>query len=60
MGTLAFVHAASYLFQFPEFIMEKSFWWDQGFITYLSAGFFALIISIPLTLTSSDWARRKL
>ncbi len=60
MGTLAFVHGAGYLFQFPEFILEKSFWWDQGFFTYLSVGFFALVLSVPLTLTSSNWAIKKL
>jgi DMSO/TMAO reductase YedYZ heme-binding membrane subunit len=60
MGTLAFVHGAGYLFQFPSFILEKSFWWDQGFFTYLATGFFALILSMPLTLTSSNWAIKKL
>lgn len=60
MWTLAFVHGAGYIFIFPEFILEKSFWWDKGFITYLAAGFMGLILSIPLTITSSDWARQKL
>lgn len=60
MGTLAFVHGAGYISWYPSQILDASFWWQGGFLSYLAFGFFALAFSIPLTLTSSDWAMQKL
>ena len=59
MGTLAFVHGAMYIVPYPTMIGESYFWLDDTtVISYLAFGFFALLLTIPLTLTSSKWAMR--
>ena len=61
MGTLAFVHGAAYIGSYPTMIGESYFWLDDTTIlSYLAFGFFALLLTVPLTLTSSNWAMRKL
>lgn len=60
MGTLAFVHGAGYNMQYPSFMLDGAYWWQNGMITYLCAGFFALLLTIPLLLTSNLWAMKKL
>ena len=60
MGTLAFVHGAAYIIPDYAYLLESGFWWQDGFLSYLAFGFFALILTIPLTLTSSKWAMQKL
>ncbi len=60
MGTLAFVHGAGYNIQYPTFMFETAYWWQNGMITYLGAGFLALLFTIPLWLTSNIWAMKKL
>lgn len=60
MGTLAFVHGVSYNLQYPSFMLESTYWWQNGMVTYLGVGFFALLLTIPLTLTSNVWAMKKL
>lgn len=60
MGTLAFVHGGSVIVQSPSFFMSSDFWWSNGMITYFFAGFVALLLTIPLLLTSSVWAMKKL
>jgi sulfoxide reductase heme-binding subunit YedZ len=61
MGTLAWVHGAAYTGSYPSMVGESYFWLDDTTIlTYLAFGFFALVLTIPLTLTSSNWAMRKL
>ncbi len=60
MGTLACVHALTYFITDPLAITHLYFWWSDGFVSYFAAGFFALLFSIPLTLTSNNWAMRKM
>ena len=60
MGTLAFVHGARYYLNSPTAIGKTSFWIQNDFLSYLAFGFFALILTIPLTLTSSKWAMKKM
>ncbi|MBC7498736.1 rubredoxin [Candidatus Gracilibacteria bacterium] len=60
MGTLAFVHGAGFMIAYPSMVASTSFWWSKGSITYTAVGFVALLLSIPLTLTSSSWAMAKL
>lgn len=61
MGTLAFVHSVAYIAPYPSMITESYFWLDDTtVISYLALGFFALLFTIPLTLTSNKWAMRKL
>lgn len=60
MGTLAFVHGAAYIIPDYIYLLEANFWWQDGFLSYLAFGFFALILTIPLTLTSNRWAMQKL
>jgi sulfoxide reductase heme-binding subunit YedZ len=61
MGTLAWVHGAAYIGSYPTMMGESYFWLDDTTIlSYLAFGFFALILTIPLTLTSSNWAMRKM
>lgn len=59
MGTLAFVHGAMYIVPYPTMIGESYFWLDDTTVlSYLAFGFFALLLTIPLTLTSTKWAMR--
>lgn len=60
MGTLAFVHGARYYLNSPTSIGKTSFWIQQDFLSYLAFGFFALFFTIPLLLTSSKWAMKKM
>lgn len=60
MGTLAFVHGARYYLNYPTAISQDYFWKQDGFISYLAFGFFALLITIPLLFTSSRWAMKKM
>jgi ferredoxin-NADP reductase/DMSO/TMAO reductase YedYZ heme-binding membrane subunit/rubredoxin len=60
MGTLAFVHGTTYLLPDVTYVLDSTFWIQDGMLSYLAFGFFALVLSIPLTLTSSTWAMRKL
>lgn len=60
MGTLAFVHGASYIIPDYTYLFDSSFWWQDGFVSYLAFGFFALILTIPLTLTSNQWMMKVL
>lgn len=60
MGSLAFVHGASFNIQYPSFMLEGIYWWQNGMVTHLGVGFFALLLTIPLVLTSNVWAMKKL
>ena len=61
MGTLALIHSVAYIVPYPSMITESYFWLDDTtVISYLAVGFFALILTIPLTLTSSTWMMRRL
>jgi sulfoxide reductase heme-binding subunit YedZ len=61
MGTLAFVHGAIYIAPYPTMIGESYFWFnDITILSYLAFGFLALLFTIPLTLTSSNWAMKKM
>ncbi len=60
MGVLACIHALSYTITDRLAITHLYFWWQNWFVSYFAFGFFALIFTILLTLTSSDWAMRKM
>ena len=60
MGTLAFVHGAAYIYSYPSFILETDFWYQDGMITYLAVGVVALMLTIPLLVTSNNWSIRLL
>ncbi len=60
MGTLAFVHGAAYVLPFPTMLTESFFYWDSNFFSYTFLGLIALILTIPLLLTSNTWAIQKL
>jgi sulfoxide reductase heme-binding subunit YedZ len=60
MGVLAFVHAGAFILPYPNFVVSASFWWQEGFITYLAMGMIALFLTLPLVATSNTWAMRKL
>jgi DMSO/TMAO reductase YedYZ heme-binding membrane subunit len=61
MGTLSFVHGAAYVTPYPTMLGESYFWLDDTtVISYLAFGCLALILTIPLTLTSNTWAMRQM
>ncbi len=60
MGSLAFVHGWGYIIQYPSFIADTSFWWQDGQVMYFWVWFIALMMTMPLLLTSNRWAIRKL
>lgn len=57
MGTLAVVHGFSYLIPYGE---TMQIFTSDGQPTFLFFGLIAMWLSIPLTLTSSSWAMRRL
>lgn len=60
MGTLACVHALSYMITDPLAITHAYFWWQNWFFSYFAVGFFALLFTILLMLTSNMWAMKKM
>lgn len=60
MGVLAFVHSGTYILAYPTTLLDSSFWWDRGTITFFAAGFIALILTAPLLLTSNVWSMKML
>ncbi|GAB0174548.1 MAG: hypothetical protein HHAS10_04270 [Candidatus Altimarinota bacterium] len=60
MGVLAFIHGGMYIFPYSSELGTKGFWITDGFFSYLAFGFFAFILTIPLLLTSNNWAMRLL
>jgi methionine sulfoxide reductase heme-binding subunit len=56
MGTLAIVHGFSYMIPYGE----TAVLFADGRPTFLLFGVIAMWLSVPLTLTSSTWAMRKL
>lgn len=60
MWMLAFVHSARYIIGYPEYVLDPGFWFQDGFLTYLAFWFFSLVLTLPLLLTSNNWAIRKL
>ena len=61
MGTCGVAHAAGY-FLMPGVDLPTSaaFWWSNGLPTFLAWGAAALVVAIPLWLTSNAWAVRLL
>jgi rubredoxin/DMSO/TMAO reductase YedYZ heme-binding membrane subunit len=57
MGTLAVVHGFSYLIPYGE---TMQLFTSGGQPTFLFFGLIAMWLSMPLTLTSSSWAMRRL
>ncbi len=60
MGTLALVHSLIYIIPFPSYIFSRDFWIFDGYITAYVWGFFAMILTLPLLLTSNNYAIKKL
>ena len=60
MGTLAIVHVTGFTFPNPGYILTRDFWISGGYPSPYAFGFFAYVLTLPLLLTSSTWAMRKL
>lgn len=60
MGTLAFIHWSLYIVPYFEELSTRWFWISNGFLSYLAFWFFALLITVPLTLTSNTWSMKYL
>lgn len=60
MGTLAVVHSIGYIIPDPSMLLYSWFWIENGFLGYLGFWFLAFICTLPLLLTSNDWAIKKL
>lgn len=60
MGTLAFVHGGAYIIAYPTTLTSSYFWWNSTTIAYTAFWFFALLWTLPLLLTSSNFAIKKL
>ena len=45
----------------PDILATREFWFtSDGYPSYLAFGYFAMLLSIPLTLTSSTWIMKKM
>lgn len=60
MGALAFIHSGIYLVPYFSQLSTKWFWIMNGTLSYMAFWFFALILTIPLVLTSNNWSMRIL
>lgn len=60
MGTLAVVHSVGYIVDDPSMLLYSWFWIENGFLGYLGFWFLAFICTLPLLLTSNNWAIDKL
>ncbi len=58
MGTLAFVHSSRYILSNFDYTLTTWFWIQDWFLSFLAFWFFALIFTIPLTLTSNTWSMK--
>ena len=58
MGTLAFVHSSRFFLSNIDYTFTRAFWIQDGFLSFLSFWVFALIFTIPLTLTSNTWSMK--
>lgn len=61
MWVWAFVHSLQYfLSEWSYQIWELSFWFSEWWINHLAYGFFALVITILLTITSNNFSIKAL
>lgn len=60
MGMLALVHGLRYIIPYPEYIFSRDFWIFEGYLSAYAWGFFALILTFPLLITSNTYAIKKL
>ncbi len=60
MWVLAWVHTLWYIIPYPEMILDYNFWIEEGFLSYLSFWSLAFICTLPLLITSNNWAIKKL
>lgn len=60
MGTLAVVHAISYIHIDPSMLTTRGFWITGNLPSAYAFGYVAYILTIPLLLTSNLWAMKKL
>lgn len=60
MGTLAMVHSLGYIIPDPSMLLHSWFWIENGFLGYFGFWFIAFICTLPLLLTSNNWAIHKL
>ncbi len=58
MGVLALVHSSRFFLTNPDWIWTVDFWYFDWQINYLAFWFFALVFSIPLTLTSNLYSMK--
>jgi methionine sulfoxide reductase heme-binding subunit len=61
MGVLAVVHGSTYIIPHPEVILTRDFWITaDGYPSYLAFGYLAMILTVPLLVTSSSWMMRHM
>jgi ferredoxin-NADP reductase/DMSO/TMAO reductase YedYZ heme-binding membrane subunit/rubredoxin len=60
MGTLAVVHATSFISPDPGYIFTSNFWISGWYPSAYAFGFFAYILTLPLLFTSSTWMMKKM
>lgn len=60
MGVLALVHGFSFIIPNQAYLASGTAFWVDGSPTFLLFGILAMWLSVPLTLTSSTWAMRKM
>ncbi len=60
MWILALVHGSRFFLSNPDFIWTRDFWYFDWQINFLAFGFFALLLSLPLTLTSNLYSMKKM
>jgi methionine sulfoxide reductase heme-binding subunit len=60
MGVLAVIHGFSFIIPNQELMQSGGAVWQNGKPTFILFGIIAMWLSVPLTLTSSMWAMRKM
>jgi ferredoxin-NADP reductase/DMSO/TMAO reductase YedYZ heme-binding membrane subunit/rubredoxin len=60
MGTLAVVHGSTYIYPMPEILWTREFWMNGSYPSYTALGYVAMLLCIPLLLTSNTWMMKKM
>ena len=60
MGTLAIVHAVSFISPDPAILWTRDFWVTGGYPSAYAFGYAGFILTIPLLLTSNIWSMKRL
>lgn len=60
MGTLAVVHAVTFISPDPAILWTRDFWITGGYPSAYAFGYIGYILTIPLLLTSNIWSMKLL